>query len=330
MDTPAKRHASPSPYDLVQLRYVQTIVACGNMTTAARQLRVSQPTLSNAVRRLEARLGTPLLFRGPRGVAPTASGKALVRAADEVFALLRQTDEQLRGIESAPSGHFVIGCYHSFGAFFLPELVVGLATRVPAIELSLWEGTGARVVDAVIDRTVSFGVGVASAAPRPPADLVVVPMFRDVMCVVRATRRPPPNATLFYVPRISLSERVVDSLRSNGQLPDRVVACGDLELVKSFVMEGAGLGVLPWRVATHGTPRGAVRLVDPKLPFEVDVGCLFYRSDLHRTRGALLMRDEIVRRGSRLDAVPMPCGAAPIARSGPPRPRASRDGGRRR
>jgi LysR family nitrogen assimilation transcriptional regulator len=321
----AKRYASAPPYDLVQLRYVQTIVACGTMTAAAKQLRVSQPTLSNAVRALEGRLGTPLLFRGPRGVTPTASGRALARAADEVFALLRQIDEQLRGIESGASGQFVIGCHHAFGAFFLPELVVELATRAPAIELSLWEGIGAHVVDAVVDRTVGFGVGVGSAAPRPHPDLVVVPMFRDVMCVVRATRHPPPTAALFYVPRILLSERVVDSLRSKGRLPNRLVACGDLDLVKSLVMEGAGFGVLPWRVAMQGTPRGAIQLVDPQLPFEVDVGCLFYRSDLHRTRGALLVRDQIVVRGTKLDAVPLPYGVAPIARSRPGRRRRPED-----
>jgi DNA-binding transcriptional LysR family regulator len=303
----AQRYTSSPAYDLVQLRYVRAIVECESMTAAAKQLRVSQPTLSNAVRELESRLGTSLFLRGARGVVPTASGKMLARAADEVFALLRQTDEQIRGIESSPAGRFTIGCYHSFGAIFLPGLMKGLALRAPAIELSLWEGIGPRVVDAVLDRTIHFGVGVGSAcSQRPHPELVLVPMFRDAMVVVCARRRPPPTAPLFYVPRVALSEKVVEALRARGKLPERVVPCGDLELVKSLVLNGAGVGVLPWRVATQGTSRGAMRLVDPKLPSEIDVGCLFYRADLHRTRGALLLRDEIVRRGRELDAMVMP------------------------
>jgi DNA-binding transcriptional LysR family regulator len=51
-----------------------------------------------------------------------------------------------------------------------------------------------------------------------------------------------------------------------------VAACGDLDLVKSMVLSGAGISVLPWRVAIQGTVRGALRLIDFKLPFEVDVG----------------------------------------------------------
>jgi DNA-binding transcriptional LysR family regulator len=311
----APGYAGPA-YDLVQLRYVSAIAACENMTVAARQLRVSQPTLSNAVRDLEKRLGTSLFLRGSRGVTPTASGKALARAAETVFALLRQTDEELRGIESAAAGRFLIGCSHSFGAIVLPDLMRDLAERAPAIEVSLWEGHGPRVIDAVVDRTVHFGLAVhSSSSPKLHPELVIVPLFRDVMCIVRAKRPSPKNAPLLYVPRVALSQRVVDAMRAKGRLPDRVVPCGDLELVKALVLGGVGHGILPWRVAIRAG-KGALQLVDPKLPFEVDVGCLFYRADLHRTRGALLLRDEIVRQGGVLDRVPLPCGVPAIGKKG--------------
>jgi DNA-binding transcriptional LysR family regulator len=308
-----QRYDASSAYDLIELRYVRAIAACGSMTAAARELRVSQPRLSVAVRELETRLGTALFLRGPRGVVPTASGHALVRATDEVFAVLRQADDEIRGIESAPAGHFVIGCYHSFGAFFLPPLLRGLAVRAPAIELALWEGTGPLVQGAVVDRTVHFGVGVDGGL-RPHHELVYVPMFRDVMGVVCARRPPRAAAPLFYVPRIRSSEKVVEALRAKGKLPERVVPCGDLELVKSLALQGAGVGILPWRVALYGTAPGALRLLDPALPFEVDTGALFYRADLHRTRGAMLVKDELVRRGRELDAIEMPCHVPRIAR----------------
>lgn len=313
MSAIAPRYDLPAVHDLVQLHYVRAIARCASMTAAARQLRVSQPTLSNAVRALEQKLGTQLFLRGPHGVVPTASGNTLVRVADEVLARLHQADGEIRGVESAAGGHFVIGCYHSFGAMFLPPLMRELASRAPAIELSLWEGIGPHMIDAVVDRTVHFGVGVRSATPaRLHPELVVVPLFHDVMAVVRGRRRLPAGAPLFHVPRIALSAKVLDALRARRALPERVVPCGDLELIKSLVVSGAGLGILPWRVAIHGTARGAVRLHDPALPFEIDTGCLFYRADLHRTRGALLLRDELARHGRALDAVAMPCGVAPI------------------
>ncbi|HEY2514053.1 MAG TPA: LysR family transcriptional regulator, partial [Polyangiaceae bacterium] len=220
------------PYDLTQLRYVRAILACGSMTAAAKELRVSQPTLSNAVRDLEERLGTTLFTRVARGMTPTETGRALARAADSVFALLRQAEEELHGIAAVPSGTFVVGCYHSFGALFLPTLVQGVAARAPAVELSFWEGIGARMIDAVIDRTIDFGVGTRSSVPaRAPADLVVVPLFHDVVAVVRGKARPKADAPLFYVPRVGPCARIVERMRAAERLPARVTACGDLELV---------------------------------------------------------------------------------------------------
>jgi DNA-binding transcriptional LysR family regulator len=310
----ASGYTLPELHDLIPLHYVRAIVRCQSMSAAAKQLRVSQPTLSNAVRALERRLGTSLFLRGPRGVVATASGHTLARAADDVLARLHQAGDEIHGVEAAAAGRFAIGYFHSFGAVFLPPLVRELAARAPGIELSLWEAIGPRVVDAVIDRTVHFGIGVRSAIEdRLHPELVVVPLFHDTMVVVRARKRPPADAPLFHVPRITLSERVIEAMRAKRQLPARLVACGDLELIKRLVLGGAGIGVLPWRVAIQDTPPGALRVLDPKLPFEVDTGCVFYRADLHRTRGALLLRDELVRRGRELDALVLPCNVPRIA-----------------
>ena len=303
----ARGYTLPAIHDLVQLHYVRAIVGCESMSAAAKQLRVSQPTLSNAVRELERRLGTSLFLRGPRGVVATASGKTLARAADDVLGRLHQASDEIHGVESEAAGRFTIGYFHSFGGFFLPPLVRELAERAPGIELSLWEAIGSHVVDSVIDRTVHFGIGARSAiTSRLHPELVLVPLFHDVMAVVRGRRKPAADAPLFHVPRIALSERVIEAMRARRQLPARLVACGDLELVKRLVAEGAGIGVLPWRVAISAA--APLRLLDAKLPFEVDTGCLFYRGDLHRTRGALLLRDELVRRGQALDAIALPCG----------------------
>jgi DNA-binding transcriptional LysR family regulator len=289
-----------SGYDLVGLRYVQAISACGNMTEAARRLRVSQPTLSVAVRSLEQRLGTSLFHRRPRGVVPTASGLALVRAAEGVFALLRQADSEVRGVESAPAGRFVLGCYHSFGVVFLPPMMRVLQRRAPAIELALWEGTGPDVRQAVVSGTVHFGVD-AGLGPHPHPELVIVPMFHDAMVVMRSRRHPHVTGPIFHVARIASSQRIVAALRARG-VAMRDVAVGDLELVKSLIVHGAGIGVLPLRVATHGVARGTLELVDPSLPHEVEVAALFHRADLHRTRGATIVRDAILSRGAALDA----------------------------
>ena len=55
------------------------------MTSAARRLKVTQPTLSHAIARLESHLGVALLDRHSRGVRLTPAGKAFLRKARDAL-----------------------------------------------------------------------------------------------------------------------------------------------------------------------------------------------------------------------------------------------------
>jgi DNA-binding transcriptional LysR family regulator len=256
------------------------------------------------VLKLEARLGTALLLRGSAGATLTPAGIELLRHAREVFVALRTAEEQIRAMRTTESGSFVIGCYHSFGAFFLPEMLRQLVIDAPGIELSLWEGTSDEVRDAVVDRTVHFGLLVS---PRPQPELVLVRLFKDVVGVFAPGQLPQrervavlARGPLYHVERVAISRRVVAALAQRNLLPQRVMACGDLELAKSLALNGAGAAVLPLRVAIYNTPESALRLVDPALPVEVNTAYLAFRADLQRTRAANRLKDALIARGRAL------------------------------
>ena len=84
-----------SELELTPLRYLLAIAETGGITAAARRLRVSQPAISVAVKKLEAQLGTALLLRGSAGVTLTSAGTELVRHANEAFLTLRIAEEQI-------------------------------------------------------------------------------------------------------------------------------------------------------------------------------------------------------------------------------------------
>src|SRR5690349_25001610 len=105
------------------------------MTAAARVLKISQPTLTVAVRNLEERFGTTLLLRSRSGVTLTSTGRELLNHANEIFTLLDRAEERILGLESEEVGSFVIGCHESLGAYFLPAFISGLLKMAPRIEL---------------------------------------------------------------------------------------------------------------------------------------------------------------------------------------------------
>jgi len=77
---------------LQQLKYIITIVNCGSISEAAKQLYISQPSLSNAVKELEEELGIEIFVRTPRGIALTNDGI-------EFLAYARQVVEQAELLE---------------------------------------------------------------------------------------------------------------------------------------------------------------------------------------------------------------------------------------
>lgn len=74
---------------LTQLRYVAKVAECGSITEAARQLYISQPSLSSAVRELEAELGIVIFNRSARGISLTPDGSEFLSYARQI---LEQTE----------------------------------------------------------------------------------------------------------------------------------------------------------------------------------------------------------------------------------------------
>jgi len=76
--------------------YFLVVATERNRARAALRLGVSQPALTRAVQRLEARYGLKLLERSPRGVEPTDAGVLVVETLREMALKAEQTERMLR------------------------------------------------------------------------------------------------------------------------------------------------------------------------------------------------------------------------------------------
>lgn len=285
----------------------EAIAQHGSITAAARSLRMSQPALTETVHRLERALATTLLVRNARGVTPTATGEVLLRQARLATRALEDARAEIAGLESDPRGRFTIGCHESLGTYFLPGFMSRFLTRHPGVELALWNGNSRDVERAVIDRVVDVGIVVNASAH---GDCVVTPLFADRVEVLVASslRRghvKNPLALLathpvFLVPALRQSQFLLASLAQSGQAV-RQVNCSSMELVKSLVLDGAGAGVLPWRVATHGIVRGRLVPLAAQLPRYDDAISLVRRYDMHVTRAARLLLDALRDHGKAIE-----------------------------
>lgn len=337
--------------DLKDLRYFAAIAESGSMTAAAKNLHVSQPTLTVAMQNLEEQLKTQLFLRERSGVKLTATGDELLKHAAEIFRLLEHAEQRVRGLESDDEGTFTIGANESLAAYYLPDFMARFLRDHPGIELLISNESSAAVRESVLERRVNFGIVVN---PHPHPDLVIVEMFHDAMDVMVAEDAPPPSrplstllamlassgsarrdaddddehgpmtervswvdsgdpafmaakhrlvaGPLIYAGRVKQCQELVDQLAGAGLLSLRKLVCGDLELVKSLALAGIGPALIPRRVAAYGHEGKLVRL-HPSLPFIPDTICLLYRADMHRTKAAMRVKDELVAYGKKLDRV---------------------------
>lgn len=291
--------------DLELLRSFQEVARRGSITAAARALGVSQPTLTASMQRLERDLGTTLLLRGRAGVTVTDTGRALVREAEEIFEVVARAEQRVRGLEEGERGRFVIGCHESLGAYFLPAFMRAFLREAPGIDLVLWNGASAAVRDAVIARDVHFGLVVN---PTPHPDLVLREMFEDAVDFfsteptarsLSAAHDRVRRGPLVHASRVGESRSLIATLEAQGVISPRSLACGDFEMVKSLVLEGIGVGVLPRRVAAYGAGERLAR-VHPQLPNFPDSIHLLFRADLPKTGGARRLKDALMAHGRAL------------------------------
>lgn len=95
--------------ELRYLRYFVAVAQTQHFTRAAEMLGMSQPPLSQQIRRLEQEVGTPLFYRLTRGVELTDAGEAFYDDACQILALSDAALEKAKGIARGINGKIYLG-----------------------------------------------------------------------------------------------------------------------------------------------------------------------------------------------------------------------------
>jgi len=107
---------------LQQMKYAIMVADCGSLNEAAKQLFISQPSLSGAVKELEAELGMEIFFRSNRGVKVTPAGEEFLGYAKQVTEQYRLLED--RFINKRSKQKFSVSAQHyTFAVKAFSELV---------------------------------------------------------------------------------------------------------------------------------------------------------------------------------------------------------------
>jgi len=292
------------------LGYFVEVASRGSFSAAAKALRVSQPSVSVAVKKLEERLEAVLFHRHARGVSLTPAGERLLRRAREADRALSAARDEIETLQTEPRGSYLLGCHESLGTYLLPGFMGRFLDRYPDIELSLLNANSREIEHGIVERAVDVGLVVN---PNEHPDCVVRDLFADRVTFVvarklaRQVRNPITLLTerpLFHVPALRQTQVLLAELESSDVRIGRMVACSSMELVKSLVLDAAGVGVLPYRVAAHGVAEGRLRPLSKKLPGFDDRITLVWRADAPMTAGLRKVIDGLLAHGRAMPRLP--------------------------
>jgi DNA-binding transcriptional LysR family regulator len=252
--------------DLRRLRLFLAVVDGGGMTRAAEAEHVSQPSVSQAIRELEAELSTPLFHRVGRRVVLTAAGEALVEPARQVLRDVETGRAAVVAVAGLSAGRLDLVALPTLAVDPLAPLVGAFRVAHPGVDIALADPADAlEVVDLVASGECELGI---TAEPVVESGLVSHPLGdQDLLAVLppgAAEARSMAVASLGRFPLVTAPagtttrRQLEEAFAEAGVSPRIAVVTAQREAILPLVLAGAGATLFPRPLAEQAASLGAV------------------------------------------------------------------------
>jgi DNA-binding transcriptional LysR family regulator len=301
--TPAPRTAWQLDWNL--LRTFMVIVQEKGVTAAADRLLLKQPTVSNALKRLETTLGRRLIDRGPGHFRVTEAGELLYQECVEIFGSVARLSVLMREVTDEVTGHVTIAVASHVVCPLFDEVLAEFHSRHPKATMSIEVATSVVVIDHVLRKQATLGICLVH---RQLPQLEYRRLFREHFGFFCGPRHrlfgraglalsdlKGETSVSFKTDRLSDALRPVALIRAAAQLEDRVVGLSShLEEVRRMIVAGLGIGPLPIHVVERDIADGLLwRLPPYDDPPAIDI-YVVHNPRAHLNRAERSLRDALL------------------------------------
>lgn len=265
---------------LTQLRYFQAACELGNITLAARQLHISQPSVSLAIKSLEDEFGLSLLERSGRSFALTAEGAAFLEQAG---GLLLHADEFQRSMRDMSAAHRTVrlGIPPMIGTLLLPHIYAAERASGKELQLTVAETGGNELLEQLRDHRIDMAF-LPHAQPIDGRFRSLPVLNLETVCCIPAQHRlaqcasvsaadlaGEPLALLFRDGSFH-NETILQRFRWEGITPNILIQSAQFSTVQKLVAQGYAAGFF-FRPIAESMPGMAVVSLSPPLTVKVSL-----------------------------------------------------------
>jgi DNA-binding transcriptional LysR family regulator len=285
--------------ELAQLEMLVAVAQEKGFARGAARVHRTQSAVSQAVRRLEEEVGTPLFDRSSKGGTLTDAGRVLYDHAQQMLNLRRASRDAIQELANLHAGRVTIAANEYTVMHLLPKLIL-FRSRHPRIGVHVKRSLASQIPAEILGREVEIGV----LTYRPEqAGLTLVPWASDELALLVPPRHRlaaraevsvrdlGQEAFLAHNLRSPYRERVVQTFRRLRTTLHIAMELPTLEAIKRLVELGLGVALMPRRAAQAEIARGdLVALTVREMRFERTVH-LVYRDGAQLSHAARAFLD---------------------------------------
>ena len=239
--------------ELRQLEYFQMASRLKNITRAAQRLRVSQPNITVAIKKLEAELGVQLFDRSQKQLTLTPEGKVFLKRIELALRNIDDAILEVNDYKQLQKGTIKIGIPPMMGAYLFPKVFSGFRHLHPNLDVLLYEEGSITIRDKLESDELDFGI---ILVPENAPNLNVLKMSRNQLMVCVSKKSPLANkksitpkdiaaSDLIMMKEGSYLRQVVQSKLSALKIsPCTVLESGQIVTIKGLVAHQVGIAFL--------------------------------------------------------------------------------------
>lgn len=238
------------------LRVYITLVQTGSISETARQLHLTQPTVSIQLKKLQETVGHRLYSFQQQRFVLTEAGNALYLSCQKIFACLDEFTSQLDDIDAGQSGHLKIAMVNT-AQYILPKLIGPFQIRFPGIEITLEIGNREQVL-----QRFEQGLDDLYVFSHPPSleHAIAEPFLVNPLVMVANSAHPLAHNERIDIRELlenrfllreqgSATRMMFDSfLQNQGATPSHMQQLSSNEAIKVGISAGMGIGMLSQHV----------------------------------------------------------------------------------
>lgn len=269
---------------LSQLQYFQTVCKYNNVTRAAEELHITQPSISNAIKELEAEFGVNLFHRLNKHLSLTNEGAFFLEQASEILKKVNELSERMSDLGNNKN-NIKVGVPPMIGTFLFPPIFSGFKKLYPDINLEVQENGSLQTIRQISDDTLDIAIAITNELKDPLINVFNILNTQIYYCVSKSHRLAGcDTVTLDMIkdePLVLLKPDsyqhtiIKDYFKSHGFDPNVILYSSQLYTIKNFVSNHIATAFLFKEIIDRQDDMIGIPLSDP---IDISIGLIWKKN----------------------------------------------------